>query len=190
MAAGSFFLNRKARQGKVGEWLPDWYLYLRFPGRGPEMINSGYEICPRCMAVADNRELKATRGECGCRVKPSRAARLRLEAYNDERMLGALDSQRMRRSVATVGEALAAYQAPGVRILKNRVNEMQNVHSLRRVIAWALGLWTEHKGGVRGVKIGAQIPDVGKIDSLPLTVLNRGLVEGYFRAKLGGELRG
>ena len=123
----------------------EWYLRMQFPGRNNEFINSGYDICPKCMACPDTTALRG-RADCGCRVKPARAARLRLEGYNDDRMLGAMEAARMRRQVPTIGQVIEAYAAEGVRTLKEDAYVRRNVNGLRRVVAFAKDLWLVHTG--------------------------------------------
>lgn len=150
-------------------------------------MNSGYDICLKCMAAADAAGLRE-REKCGCRVKPSKAARGMLEGWNDARMIGAFEQARMVRQVATLGEVCDAYLAEGVRILKDEKSQRRNVNSLRRVVAYARGLWRVHEGGIPGVKIGAMVADEGKIGKLPASVLTGELREQYFRAAQGGAL--
>jgi integrase len=188
MAAGNYFLIRRQRQGKPpGNFHEEWYIRLKFPGKPEKLMNSGYDICLKCMAAADTAGLRE-REKCGCRVKPSKAARGMLEGWNDARMIGAFEQARMVRQVATLGEVFAAYLADGVRILKDEKSQRRNVNSLRRVVAYARGLWRVHEGGIPGVKIGAMVADEGKIGKLPASVLTGELREQYFRAAQGGAL--
>lgn len=188
MAAGSYFLVRRQRQGKApGLFHEEWYLRLKFPGKPEKLMNSGYDICGRCMSCEDAAGLREREG-CGCRVKPSRAARGMLEGWNDARMIGAFEQARMVRSVATLGEVFAAYLAEGVRILKDEKSQRRNVNSLRRVVAYAKGLWRVHEGGIAGVKIGAMVADEARIGKLPASVLTGELREEYFRAAQGRRL--
>jgi integrase len=188
MAAGNYFLIRRQRQGKPpGDYHEEWYIRLKFPGKPEKLMNSGYDICPKCMAAADIAGLRE-REKCGCRVKSAKAARGMLEGWNDARMIGAFEQARMVRQVATLGDIFAAYMADGVRILKDEKSQRRNVHSLRRVVAFALGLWRVHEGGIAGVKLGALVADEGKIAKLPSSVLTGELREQYFRAAQGGAL--
>ena len=188
MAAGNYFLIRRQRQGKEpGNFHEEWYIRLKFPGKPEKLMNSGYDICPKCMAAADTAGLRE-REKCGCRVKSAKAARGMLEGWNDARMIGAFEQARMVRQVATLGDIFAAYLADGVRILNKEKSQRRNVQSLRRVVAFAKGLWRVHEGGIPGVKIGAMVADEGKIAKLPASVLTGELREQYFRAAQGGAL--
>jgi len=188
MAAGNYFLVRRQRQGKpMGDFHEEWYVRLKFPGRPEVLKNSGYDICGKCMALQDSVEMR-TREGCGCRVKPGRWAKGMLEGWNDERTILAIEGARMVRQVATLGEVFAAYLAEGVRILKDEKSQRRNVNSLRRVVAFAKGLWRVHEGGIPGVRIGAMVADEGRIGKLPASVLTAGLREEYFRAAQGGAL--
>ena len=178
---------RRQRQGKPsGDFHEEWYLRLRFPGKPERLINSGYDICVRCLGAEGIEALRAREG-CGCRVKPAKRAKEALACLNEERM-EVFQSVRMRRNVATLGEVFDAYLAEGVRILKDEKSQRRNVNSLRRVVAYALGLWRVHEGGIKGVKIGAMVADEAKIGKLPASVLTSGLREEYFRAAQGGTL--
>lgn len=102
--------------------------------------------------------------------------------------LQALEGLKSRRTCCTIGEICAAWEDEFVKIMKDDKGNRRVPAELRRVVAYAKDLWTEHTGGVRGVKIGEQIPDKARIDVLPASILTGGLVREYFRARQDGIL--
>lgn len=125
-----------------------------------------------------------------------RAKALQMEAARKRKVregraaefIAALDGIRGRRAVCTVGEIIKAYLANDVKLMADATQTKRVANDLRLVIAHGRNLWAVHEGGVRGVKLGSQIPDAARIDALPASVLTRGLVRDYFRARLGGTL--
>ncbi len=102
--------------------------------------------------------------------------------------LEALDGLKGRRACCTIGEICGAWESEEVQIMKDDKGARRVPAELRRVVAYAKDLWAVHKGGVRGVRIGERIPDKGRIDALPASVLSRELVREYFKARSGGVL--
>lgn len=85
----------------------------------------------------------------------------------------------------TIGEIIAAAEDERNLVNKRREQQVRMVSSLRRVLAFAMDLWTVQRTRRKGVKIGARVPDSVKIDALPATVLNAETVRRYFCARLG-----
>jgi len=102
--------------------------------------------------------------------------------------LAALQVLRTRRLYASIGDVCAAYLDESVKLIDSDKERRRNAADLRAVVAWANDLWTTHKGGIRGVKIGADIPDLDRIDKLSSGILTGKLVKDYFRARQGGVL--
>jgi integrase len=102
--------------------------------------------------------------------------------------LQVLRAASVSRSMCTIGDIVKAYQDEGVKLLNVAGNCDRNVSELYQVIAYAKNLWRENTGGVRGVKLGAMMPDRERIDALSASVLTRALVKDYYRARQGGTL--
>jgi integrase len=151
---------------------PEYYesYYMKIRWRGRQILRKTGETV-KARAEAIERKLVAE-----------------LNGERWEAVFALLEDSKLRRTGATVGEVIAAYMAPGVRILKSEKQARRNVNDLRNVIAYAKDLWTKHTGGVRGIKIGAEIADVAKIDALPASILTKDLVRSYFSARQGGEI--
>lgn len=152
----------------VPEYLPDWYFKFRW--RGKQFLrNAGTTI----KAEAEKLE----------------AALLRqLKSANWQVALDAMEGAKLRRTLASIGDLERAYLDPGVKLLKDEKQLRRNINDLFLVLAWSLDLWAVHEGGIRGIKIGARVPDRRKIGALSATVLTGKLVKDYFRAKQGGIL--
>lgn len=116
--------------------------------------------------------------------------RLRAELASERagEVFAAFEASKLRRTGASLGQVVAAYLDPTVELVKDEKQRRRNVADLRLVVAWARDLWAVHEGGVRGVKIGAQIADARRIDALPVSVLTAQLVRDYYRARSGGTL--
>lgn len=93
------------------------------------------------------------------------------------------DDSRMRRVCSSVGEVWDAYEAGWRQWLKNEQTAKRNLTDLALVIAHALDLWTVNDGGRRGVKKGAEVPDLKRIRAVSVGRLNRELVDAYFLAR-------
>jgi integrase len=101
------------------------------------------------------------------------------------RALDVLESTKKRRTVASIGDIIAAYKEPSVKLVAHNTMR-RNVSDLRLVLAYALDLWTKYEGGRRGpVDKGALVPDVARIDALSALTLSRETVLAYQRARLG-----
>lgn len=90
------------------------------------------------------------------------------------------DASRMRRVCSSVGEVMDAYAAGWRQWLKNETTAQRNITDLALVIAYGLDLWTVNDGGRRGVKKGAEIPDLKRIRAVSVGRLNEDLVNNYF----------
>jgi hypothetical protein len=93
------------------------------------------------------------------------------------------DDSRMRRVCASVGEVRRAYTEKAHVWMESKGGAMRNSTDLALVCAYALDLWTVNDGGRKGVKMGARVPDLGRIDALSCGVLNQKLVTAYFLAR-------
>jgi integrase len=93
------------------------------------------------------------------------------------------DESRMRRVCASVGEVMSAYRASWKLWLKSETAALRNVNDLALVCAYGLDLWTVNEGGRKGIKKGARVPDLARIEALSCGRLNRELVRAYFLAR-------
>lgn len=182
MSAGSCFIMAKKRA--AGGLLPDWYVYLRFPGRKPTTFCSGYAICQKCLEAQRPTVDRAT---CPCQRKARKLGQQRLVQLNDARWEGVVAGTLplARRQCATLGEVAEAYLRfyEGLDAGKLR-HARRAVGDLRLVVATALDLWTTEV--LRGVKAGNAVADVRRIHALPVTCLNKQLVREFFRVRQGG----
>lgn len=152
-----------------GQELPTYYFKIRFQGK--QIYRNTW--------TAD--KAKATQFE--------KAWQRKLKEGRAAEFLEALEGVRGRRACCTVGEICTAWETEEVQITKDEKGRRRVSAELRRVVAYAKDMWTEHTGGVRGVKRGDRIPDKARIDALPASVLTRELVRDYFRARSGGVLK-
>jgi integrase len=93
------------------------------------------------------------------------------------------DESRMRRVCASIGDVWDAYEIGWRRWLKDEKSARRNLNDLALVIAHALDLWTVNEGGRRGTKVGAEVPDLGRIRALSVGRLNKDLVRAYFLSR-------
>jgi integrase len=93
------------------------------------------------------------------------------------------DQSRMRRVCCSLGEVLAAYRANWRLWLKSETAALRNANDLALVVAYALDLWTTNQGGRKGTKIGARVPDLGRIEAISCGRLNKELARDYFLAR-------
>lgn len=93
------------------------------------------------------------------------------------------DESRMRRVCASVGEVMTAYRSAWHLWLRSETAALRNVNDLALVCAYALDLWTTNEGGRKGIKLGARVPDLARIEALSCGRLNRALVRDYFLAR-------
>jgi integrase len=78
---------------------------------------------------------------------------------------------------------MAAYEGHWHLWLSSRTAARRNVTDLALVCAYGKDLWTINDGGRKGVKVGARVPDLDRIQKLSCGVLTEGLVESYFVAR-------
>ena len=114
--------------------------------------------------------------------------RRKLREGKADDFLEALEGLRGRRACCTIGAICDAWEDEAVQIMKDGKGNRRVAAELRRVVAYARNLWTDHAGGVRGVKLGDPIADKDKIDALPASILTGALVREYFKARQGGTL--
>jgi len=93
------------------------------------------------------------------------------------------DESRMRRVCSSLGEVKAAYMKSFNQWKTSESGSWRNVTSLDLVVAYGLDLWTVNEGGRKGVKKGAKVADVDRIDKLSTGVLTDKLVRDYFLAR-------
>lgn len=125
-----------------------------------------------------------TRREDAARIM---AAEGRLHSDSDRKAwFSFMDGRKLRNTYATVGAIVKSYLGAAIALVAKETSA-RNVQSLRLVLAHALGLWRQHEGGIRGVRIGDRVPDEGKIAALPASVLTKDLVRKYQAARLGAE---
>jgi hypothetical protein len=93
------------------------------------------------------------------------------------------DAARMRRVCASIGEVRRAYEAKFHVWMGSKGGAIRNSTDLALVCAYGLNLWTINEGGRKGVKMGASVPDLERIDALSSSVLTPKLVTSYFLAR-------
>jgi integrase len=100
--------------------------------------------------------------------------------------LAYLKSIQGKRTSCTIGHIRTAVSDPTQKTRKSSADQRRMMNQLDRVLAIALDLWTQHKEGmgIQGVKIGDDIPDRTRIDTLPASVLNEDTKRKYFMRAL------
>jgi|GEM_PF-4715941 len=116
------------------------------------------------------------------------AAKRKIKAEGWQAMMDALEPVKGRATLCTFKQLFEAYEAEGVKVLKNAMYVQRNINAMRRVVATALDAWTIHTGGIQGKKIGAQVADWTRIGAMSTGILTAELREKYFQKAQGGTL--